>query len=114
MKKLITFSLIVLLTAPVMVGCKSGTSCFSRNGSRVPTSLLSSSAAEDSALASSATGSRVVNAFPTSEVVMMNANSAYSQCEPCAPSSCNPCDPCSPTRGSSSGYPSAAGSYNSL
>ena len=118
MKKLLAFSLIVLLASPIFVGCKSGTSCFTRNGSRVP--ILggsSASAYDDSAVASAApSGARVVNAYPTNEVVMMNATNAYSQCDPCAPSQCNPCDPCSPTRGgtTASGYPSAAGTYGGM
>ena len=118
MKKLLAFSLIVLLASPIFVGCKSGASCFTRNGSRVP--ILggsSASAYDDSAVASSASpsGARIVNAYPTNEVMMMNATNAYSQCEPCAPSQCNPCDPCTPTRTGAgvtgSGYPSAAGTY---
>lgn len=119
MKKLLAFSLIVILSSPILVGCKSGTSCFTRNGSRLP--ILGGAAAtpiDDSAVAaSSAGGARVVNAYPTSEVVMMNAANAYSECAPCAQAQCNPCDPCTPTRGgtvSGSGYPSAASAYGGL
>jgi hypothetical protein len=115
MKKVLTFSLIVLLASPIFIGCKSGTSCFTRDGSRVP--IIGSSAPLDyDAGPVAVTGTRVVNAYPTNEVMMMNAANAYSQCEPCAPSQavCNPCDPCSPTGGravgtTASGYP--AGVY---
>ncbi|MBR0224858.1 MAG: hypothetical protein IJL92_02240 [Thermoguttaceae bacterium] len=124
MKKVLTFSLIVLLASPMFVGCKSGTSCFTRNGSRVP--ILGSSASSDYSAApvAASTGTPVVNAYPTNEVMMMNAASAYSQCapcaptqcEPCAPTQCNPCDPCSPSGAragtTASGYP--AGSYSGL
>lgn len=129
MKKLLTFSLIVLLASPIFVGCKSGSSCFTRNGSRVPSSgsscaLFNRNAnvepvsegafvGSDSALASSSP--RIVNAYPTNEVVMMNATNAYSQCNPCTPSTCSPCDPCTPNQGSSvSQYPSAVGSYGGM
>lgn len=117
MKKVLTFSLIVLLASPMFVGCKSGTSCFTRNGSRVP--VLGSSSSDYSATpVVASTGTPVVNAYPTNEVMMMNAASAYSQCEPCAPAQtqCNPCDPCSPSGArvgtTASGYP--AGSYSGL
>ncbi|MBQ4202962.1 MAG: hypothetical protein II655_04605, partial [Thermoguttaceae bacterium] len=108
MKKALIFSLLVILSSVAFIGCKSGTNCFTRNGSRVP--ILggsSASAIDDSAIASTPVGPRVVNAYPTNEVVMMNAASAYGQCEPCAPSQCNPCDPCSPSTSgrSASGYP---------
>ena len=128
MKKLLTFSLIVLLASPIFVGCKSGSSCFTRNGSRVPYSgggcaLFNKNAnvepvsegvvtSQDSALASSP---RIVNAYPTNEVVMMNATNAYSQCNPCTPSTCSPCDPCTPNQGSSvSQDPSAVGAYGGM
>ena len=115
MKKVLTFSLIVLLASPLFVGCKGGTSCFARNGSRVPI-LGSSSTSDYSAPVVASTGTPVVNAYPTNEVMMMNAASAYSQCEPCAPlqTQCNPCDPCSPSAGrvgtAAAGYPASA--YN--
>jgi len=114
MKKALTFTLIVLLASPIFVGCKGGTSCFTRNGSRVP--ILGSSSASDysAPVAVAPTGTPVVNAYPTNEVMMMNAASAYSQCEPCAPlqTQCNPCDPCSPSAGragtTAAGYPTSA------
>lgn len=113
MKKVITFSLIVALASPIFVGCKSGTGCFSRNGSRVPTSSIVSEYDDGAAFAG---GTRVVNASRNGEVVMMGTTSAYSQCAPCAPTSCNPCSPCTPcgsaTGAASGGYP--AGSYAGL
>ena len=117
MKKLLAFSLIVILSSPILVGCKSGTSCFTRNGSRVPILGGSSASSYDDSAVASSTGARVVNAYPTNEVVMMNAANAYSECAPCAQAQCNPCDPCTPTRAGSvsgSGYPSAAGAYGGL
>ncbi|MBQ1337945.1 MAG: hypothetical protein II561_01735 [Thermoguttaceae bacterium] len=114
MKKVITFSLIALLTSPVFVGCKSGTSCFSRTGSRIPTSAITSNYDDGSSLAA-ANSPRIVNAASSGEVVMMNTTSASQICAPCAPTQCNPCSPCTPcgsaTGTSASGYP--AGSYAS-
>ncbi|MBQ9813597.1 MAG: hypothetical protein IJM54_09840 [Thermoguttaceae bacterium] len=112
MKKVITFSLIALLASPIFVGCKSGSSCFTRNGSRIP-AVLGGSNASDAEYA--AAGPRVINAASSGEVVMMNTASAMSQCAPCAPAACNPCDPCTPcgsSQGASGGYP--AGSYAGL
>ena len=114
MKKVITFSLIALLTSPVFVGCKSGTSCFGRTGSRIPTSAITSNYDDGSSLAA-ANSPRIVNAASSGEVVMMNTTSASQVCAPCAPTQCNPCSPCTPcgsaTGTSASGYP--AGSYAS-
>ncbi len=111
MKKVLTFSLIVLLASPMFVGCKGGSSCFTRNGSRVP---VIGSASSDYSSVATTSGAPVVNAYPTNEVMMMNTANAYSQCEPCAPaqSQCNPCDPCSPNRGTTSaGYMTSASAY---
>ncbi|MDD3589780.1 MAG: hypothetical protein PHO46_05855 [Thermoguttaceae bacterium] len=105
MKKVITFSLFALLASPMFVGCKSGTSCFTRPGSRVP--IVSSF--DDSTYA--AAGPGVINAAGTGEVIMMSTTSAASQCAPCAPTSCNPCDPCTPcgsSQGATGGYPAGA------
>ena len=124
MKKVLTFSLIVLLASSGLVGCKSGTSCFTRTGSRVP--IIGSSSGDYTDVAYGSNGARVINANPTNEVMMMNAASAYSQCVPCAPAqcapcapaqaSCNPCDPCSTARGgvAASGYPTSAASYSGI
>ena len=124
MKKVLTFSLIVLLASSGLVGCKSGTSCFTRTGSRVP--IIGSSSSDYTDVAYGSNGARVINANPTNEVMMMNAASAYSQCVPCAPAqcapcapaqaSCNPCDPCSTARSgvSASGYPTSAASYSGI
>lgn len=94
MKKPLIVSLLLLAATATFVGCKSGFGgCFTRTGSRVPTSAVSETATSSSA--------------PIfDEVVMMQATSANSTCDPCAP---NACDPCGTARGSASAaYPAQA------
>lgn len=95
MKKPLIVSLLILAATAPLVGCKSGFGgCFTRNGSRVPTSAI----AETS----------TTNALPSTpydEVVVMQATSANSTCDPCAP---NACDPCGTARGASASYPAQA------
>ncbi len=95
MKKAFVLSSLLLFAVSTLVGCRSGFgSCFTRNGSRVPTATI----AETSETA-------VGPAIPTNEVVMMQATSATSTCDPCAP---NACDPCGPSQSSATAaYPGA-------
>lgn len=97
MKKSLIVSLLILAASTALVGCKSGFgSCFSKNGSRVPTSAIAeTSAAETSPIA-------------YDEIVMMQTNGVNSVCDPCAPNACSPCDPCGSARGASAAYPAAA------
>lgn len=96
MKKTLILSSLLLFAVSTLVGCRSGFgSCFTRNGSRVPTATI----AETSE-------TTVGPAIPVNEVMMMQATSATSTCDPCAP---NACDPCGSSGGSASAaYPAAA------
>ncbi len=97
MKKPLIVSLLILAATATFVGCKSGFGgCFTRTGSRVPTSAIAeTSASETSPIA-------------YDEVVMMQTNGVNSVCDPCAPNACSPCDPCGSARGASAAYPAAA------
>ena len=97
MKKPLIVSLLILSATATFVGCKSGFgSCFTRNGSRVPTSAIAETASTEA----------VPGAYD--EVVMMQTNSVNSVCDPCAPNACSPCDPCGSARGASAAYPAQA------
>ncbi|MBQ2789694.1 MAG: hypothetical protein IJE97_08645 [Thermoguttaceae bacterium] len=98
MKKPLIVSLLILAATTTFVGCKSGFgSCFSRTGSRVPTTETASTEA--------------LPATAYDEVVMMQTSAVNSVCTPCEPnacSPCNPCSPCTPSQGASAAYPAQA------
>ncbi|MBQ2789044.1 MAG: hypothetical protein IJE97_05350 [Thermoguttaceae bacterium] len=97
MKKPLIVSLLILSATATFVGCKSGFGgCFTRNGSRVPTSAIAETASTEA----------VPGAYD--EVVMMQTNGVNSVCDPCAPNACSPCDPCGSARGASAAYPAQA------
>ena len=98
MKKFVVVCSLALMVSMVGCGCGSMSSCFTRNGSRVPIA--------------SGLGGTPVNAPVASPI--MDSQMVYSSgCNPCAPVSnaCNPCstqpacNPCDPCGTSSSGYP---------
>ena len=98
MKKSLIVSLLILAATASFVGCKSGFgSCFTRNGSRVPTSAIAET---------ESTGG--VPSVAYDEVVMMQTSGVNSVCDPCAPNACSPCDPCGSARGASAAYPASA------
>ncbi|MCF0233651.1 MAG: hypothetical protein HUK22_01580 [Thermoguttaceae bacterium] len=115
MKRTFIISLVCLFAATFVVGCKSGSSCFTRNGSRVPFAAADDTTSVGAAVAPVAVAGNgyaaPASASPYNEVMMMQATSATSACEPCAPSACtpcspcNPCDPCSATTARTSAYP---------
>ncbi|MBQ2791373.1 MAG: hypothetical protein IJE97_17185 [Thermoguttaceae bacterium] len=98
MKKPLIVSLLILAASTTFVGCKSGFgSCFTKTGSRVPTSAIAETASTDA-----------ISASAYDEVVMMQTSGVNSVCEPCAPNACSPCDPCGSARGVSAAYPTQA------
>ena len=98
MKKPLIVSLLILAATASFVGCKSGFGgCFSRTGSRVPTSAIAETAATDA-----------IPSAAYDEVVMMQTSGVNSVCDPCAPNACSPCDPCGSARGASAAYPAPA------
>ena len=95
MKKYFILSALLLIAAFVVTGCSSMSSCFTRNGSRVPT------------LSSASTGAAIAE-FPVSAPVeQVIYSSPMNQCNPCTPACSNPCDPCSTGTGTgaSAAYP---------
>ena len=93
MKKYILTAVILLAVCAISSGCRSSaTSCWTRNGSRVPTQVYANP----------------VNTYPVEEVIYA-APSAVSQCNACTPNACVPacaapaCDPCGPTCSGTSG-----------
>lgn len=97
MKKPLFVSLLIFAATASFVGCKSGFGgCFTRPGSRVPTSQIAETSSTEA----------VPGAYD--EVVMMQTSGVNSVCDPCAPNACSPCDPCGSARGASAAYPAAA------
>lgn len=97
MKKFVVVCSLAMLVSMVGCGCGSMSSCWSRNGSRVPV----------------AAGAGTPVSAPAISAPIMDGQMVYSSgCNPCAPVSnaCNPCGAatcgaCDPCGSSSSGYP---------
>ena len=95
MKKGSLFVLLAFATAVILgLGCRSSaSSCFTKNGSRVPSQACQSSLAAPTVAA------------PVYQPEQIIYTSAAGQCDPCTPAACTPatcapnaCDPCGATQ----------------